>query len=378
MLLSEMLRRIRSEEETFTDTNYYDMSYPSDWVTKVSKTIQLDEPAIIHFYFELFYSTQPYSGTHAWGNARLLVDNVPVCSTGEQGNSDGGAQVTVPRSGFIYLGSGSHTFSFQLSGYRFHQGYVRLKNVKLRKINFPDVDFLTVNSGYITAPNASETTVINQNLTPTQRRTVAGNLKETPINLIGYMEQQNWRQSILLNPGESPVSGKLNWRLYINDVQVAWSERKGDFDTGNTDYQSYCEGAYGFYKMIKNVGEPVNVKVKVYNAVGSDASVRAILTIFSCPWIIPDVEYQPLSLSFPQGSTLYAILEPLTSDPTKTVKLGKRRAWSFGDPTDYYSMASGTGILSWSYTFEIIEVSNCLLLIGGSGGCISALAVDVR
>lgn len=379
MLLSEMVRKIRSEEELFVDTNTYTQNYPTDWVTKVSKNIQLDEPAIIYFKFELFYQTQPYTGTRARGNARVLLGGVPLCSTGEQGHGpDGGAQGTVTRAGYIYLGSGSYTFDFQLSGFTFNDGYIRLQGVQLRRLNFSDVAGTRVNSGWVWAPNNAETTILNQNITLPSRGTVVGNLKQIPVQFLFYMEQDNWRSSILQNPGESTVSGKLNWRLYINDVHTAWNDRRGDFESGQTDYQSYSEGAYGLYKAERTAGETINVKVKVYNAIGGGASVRAILTPFICPWIIPDTEYQPLSLSFPQGSTLYITLEPLSSDPTKTLKLGKRRAWSFGDATDYYSTASGTGILYWNYTFEVVEVSNCLLLIGGSGGCISVIAVDVR
>ena len=99
---------------------------------------------------------------------------------------------------------------------------------------------------------------------------------------------------------------------------------------------------------------------------------------FICPWIIPNSEDEPVELDFPDGSTIYIILEPLNSDPTKTIKLGKKRFVSFGDSTDYYSTASGTGILSWNYTFELVPVKNCILKIGGYGGCISVVGVDVR
>jgi len=62
--------------------------------------------------------------------------------------------------------------------------------------------------------------------------------------------------------------------------------------------------------------------------------------------------------------------------PTKTIQLGYVRAWDLG--YNYYSIASGTGILSRNYTFESVEVSSCTLIISGLGGCISIIAVDVR
>ena len=106
----------------------------------------------------------------------------------------------------------------------------------------------------------------------------------------------------------------------------------------------------------------------------SAGSYAAVLS----PWILSNVDTQVLNLNFPQGSTLYHTLEPLWLDPTKALKIGQKRAVSFGDSTDYYYTASGTGILNASYTFESVSVSNCVLVVSGYGGCISIIAVDVR
>ncbi|MEM1530477.1 MAG: hypothetical protein QXI05_02955, partial [Candidatus Bathyarchaeia archaeon] len=59
-----------------------------------------------------------------------------------------------------------------------------------------------------------------------------------------------------------------------------------------------------------------------------------------------------------------------------TIQLGGARAWDLG--YNYYNTASGTGILYWNYTFESVEVGQCVLLVSGNGGCISIIAVDVR
>ncbi len=71
-------------------------------------------------------------------------------------------------------------------------------------------------------------------------------------------------------------------------------------------------------------------------------------------------------------------LEPLDKDPTKNSKIGKVRAVSYGDATDFYSTASGTGILSHTYTFEIVAVSDVSVFVNGFGGCISLVGVDER
>jgi len=38
----------------------------------------------------------------------------------------------------------------------------------------------------------------------------------------------------------------------------------------------------------------------------------------------------------------------------------------------------GTGIVTWNYTFETVEVENSVLLVEGYGACISIIGVDVR
>jgi hypothetical protein len=106
--------------------------------------------------------------------------------------------------------------------------------------------------------------------------------------------------------------------------------------------------------------------------------VKASIIIIVSPWILGYSEGEVFNLNFPQGSTLYVVTEPLWNDVTKTVKIGKKRARTFGDSTDYYYTASGTGILNGSYTFESVPVSNCVLVVSGFGGCISIIAVDVR
>ena len=70
--------------------------------------------------------------------------------------------------------------------------------------------------------------------------------------------------------------------------------------------------------------------------------------------------------------------EPLDVDPTKNSKIGKIRSVSYGDATDYYSAASGTGILSHSYTFEIVKVPTVSVFASGLGACLSYVAVDMR
>lgn len=101
-------------------------------------------------------------------------------------------------------------------------------------------------------------------------------------------------------------------------------------------------------------------------------------TVVSSPWILPKTDAKILHLNFPQGSTIYIVAEPLFSNPTKILKIGKKRAMSFGDSSDFYIVVSGTDIVELSFTFEKVEVAKSILYVSGNGGCISIIGVDVR
>lgn len=111
---------------------------------------------------------------------------------------------------------------------------------------------------------------------------------------------------------------------------------------------------------------------------GATRACKAELHLVLCPWIIPYLEYSPVELDFQQGSTLYVVGEPFTSDPTKKIRLGAARIKDFGDAANFYASSSGTGILSFNYTFETVEVEKVDLKVEGHGGCISIIGVDVR
>jgi hypothetical protein len=372
MLLSEMVRKISKEKKLVEDTTVYSQNSVTDWVTKTTKTVTLNEESII--YFSLTGQAYVASGS-IYGSVRVLVDGKPIASTGQIGIGAGG---TVTVTGYIVLSAGQHTFEFQSALFYTYSSSneLRITSIKLYAFKFSDVYFPQSDSGTVNAPVGTDTTVLDINITHPQRNTCIGNIKQVPLRIIVYMEGIEYRNSYLRNPGETNYAGALSWKLFINDTQVNWGAKYQDNPSDRTNNMSYGEGSMGFYETLINAGTTINVKVKVYNDTGSARNVRAIISPFSCPWIFGSNEYQPVELSFPQGSTLYMTLEPLTSDPTKTLKLGYLRAVDLG--YNYYSSSSGTGIVSWYYTFESVEVSQNVLLVSGNGGCISIIAVDVR
>jgi hypothetical protein len=278
----------------------------------------------------------------------------------------------------IYLSAGTHTLEFVVAVNESGdtaKNWVGITNITLKILGFSDVTSLLYDSGSVSVPASSTVTVVNQTINVINRKLAVGNLKQTSLRIVAVLLSDN-RVNVLKNPNEADTSNLLNWKLLINDTQISWAGRVNDYTGYGT--ANYGVGAHGEYSAIVNAGDAINIKINAANTSASALNARAVIFVFACPWIIPSVEYEPLILNFPQGSTLYLVLEPLWQDPTKTVKLGKVRAWSFGDTTNYYSTTSGTGIVSWNYTFESVEVSSCLLLVSGYGGCISIIAVDVR
>jgi hypothetical protein len=164
------------------------------------------------------------------------------------------------------------------------------------------------------------------------------------------------------NVGDALTNGV---QLSVDGVQVDWTTRIQD----TTSDETACANFYGSL----SVGSAHTFTIGKDNA-----NTVVHISIIGCPWLLAGVDNQPVTLDFPQVSTLYVTLEPLDKDPTKNSKIGKVRAVSYGDATDFYSTASGTGILSHTYTFEIVAVSDVSVFVNGFGGCISLVGVDER
>jgi hypothetical protein len=234
------------------------------------------------------------------------------------GHSTGSSLSFVPFGGLFSLPAGSYTVNLQAKSSG--NGAAIVKNFFLGVVSFADLS--TVN---LRAAGSSSISLAS-------RKTCVGSLKQAIL----YISAHN---------STAPT-------LTVDGNTKSWTLTEGECFT-------YISPA------TLDASHTVNVNAGSYAAVLS-------------PWILSNVDTQVLNLNFPQGSTLYHVLEPLWLDPTKALKIGQKRAVSFGDSTDYYYTASGTGILNASYTFESVSVSNCVLVVSGYGGCISIIAVDVR
>ncbi|MCJ7423550.1 hypothetical protein MUP01_04690 [Candidatus Bathyarchaeota archaeon] len=201
---------------------------------------------------------------------------------------------------------------------------------------------------------------------------IAGNItaRNTPI---GALKNAMWQVQIFAytpsgqtnfeNPGDSLTNGVS---LTIDSVQVTFTERNQD--TGSKE----CASAkfYGSY--------PIAGGNHTFAISKDNANTVVYVALAVCPWLLNGSNHEPVSLDFPDFSTLYVTTEPLDLNPTKNVYLGKVRSASYGTATDYYYALSGTGILAASYTFELVSVSPCQLQVNGLGGAISMIGVDER
>ena len=250
----------------------------------------------------------------------------------------------------------------------------QIQQIYIAAFNFPDKGKVTHDTGgYISAPKNQVTTVLNIDFTtPNARRLAVGTIKKYTVIVNVYVETYWWNQNALKNPDESDSDGYYNWRLYLDDEEVGW-------DVKNQNDGRWQVGLFGKKFLRLDPNKTFNVKVKVNNLSGYNRNVRASIHIVVCPWFfVTDEDHEPLKLDFPQGSTLYVTLEPLLENPTKTVKIGRKRFKDFGDSCNYYYTASGTDILNAYYTFEMVEPEKVQLFVKGKNSCISIIGVDVR
>jgi len=200
------------------------------------------------------------------------------------------------------------------------------------------------------------------NLTVANRETCIGALKNA-VFAVQCFASTPAGQTNFENVGDSLTNGVS---LAIDGAQVNWTARTQD--TG-----SYGAASAYYYGSL-SVGVAHTFVITKDNA-----NTVVNITIIAAPWILAGVDNEPVTLDFAQGSTFYALLEPLSSDPAKNSKIGKKRAVSYGDATDYYSIPTpASGIMTHSYTFEIVTPVNASWLVSGIFGCISHIGVDER
>ncbi len=341
MFFSEHLRSLQDEKALINDATFYGTSSTTWTTVKDYGNVTLSKAGILILKYQI-------KNNVTFSNHRISVGGIYAIGCPRSGTG------TFDMLTMLALNAGTYNITAQAVNYSGGPDTTGIQNMRVGFVSFPD---LTVNN---LAVYSSQVTLI-----PPARRSFWGSVARVVL-YIAVFAYTPGAQTNFENIGDNLTNGVS---LLVNGNQVNWSERIHDnlaspYGAGSAWYRFATRGAgtdHGFTVNKRNVNTVVNI------------------SIILCPWILGDDSgNRILDLDFPQGSTLYISLEPLTADVTKYIKIGKPRWLSFGEATDYFSTASGTGILNHYYTFEQVRPSDCQCLLYGSGGCVARIALDVR
>jgi len=215
--------------------------------------------------------------------------------------------------------------------------------------------------------------LFNLTITPPTRRTCLGPLKESVCLPSLSVVDSSTACVLPRNPDEDDVTDRINVRIYKNGAEYGWTDYKSDYQIDNP---TYGRGARCQASIPLSVDVASSIVVKAKNTFTSSRTVSAYLSQVGSPWFLAGKEYEPIELDLPPGSTIYLKMEPFTMDPVKWMSLGCSRAVALG--ADYYYEVEGTGILTFTFTFQEIPFEGLLVKGKGWGGCISMIAADVR
>jgi len=374
MLMRDFTRLL--EKEKFID--YYADSIRTSaptggWVTKYSKQFTVDEDGQV-LLWSFRYVIYSSGSSASWDGVRALVDSrivyqilqyVPASYANE------GDQTPI---GMIKLSAGTHTFSIQV---RIDTAiyYLDIMNIKLGLFKLEDQAGIDATATQTVTAGATAT-VLSTSLTKlAKRRIPLGKTSKTNAKIFTTVESSG-NVVILKNPGEANEANKLNARLYIDGVEVGWDILH---NYANKTPQSVWGERQSLILDLADVQGGYTVEVKVYNGYSADKSVTVHLQAYASPWLMPLESNPMVELDVPFGSTIYIVSEPLFADPTKEFRLGFTKAWSTVFNLDNYYVVSGTGILQFSYTFDLYPSQiPQFLKWKGDGATISFLVADIR
>jgi hypothetical protein len=337
-MLTQQLRQVKSEQCLVDDaTAYYTSS--ATWVTaKDWGNFVLAQDSIILMQFQLL------GVGAARCEARIQVNSVDVHVAG---NSGAGGPITYYVMFFLQAG----TYNFKaLLKYTITPATVGIQNMKFGAVPFTDLvggwEALYSTPSAITVPSR------NTPIGPLANASFIVNVTAYTTGALTNME----------NVEETLTNGVS---ITIDTIQVSWTNR----------YQgagANSDPAWGNLLFSGGLAH-------TFAIVKRNAATVVWWSIIACPWILTDdTTFSPVSLAFGQQSTMYVVTEPLMSNVSRTVRVGKKRAVSFGAATDYYYTSTGTDIVVSAYTFESVSVTDVALYAFGFPTCISIIGVDIR
>ena len=369
MLLAEQVRNLANEENVVNHaTDYLDTAI-TDWVTKVTHNITVAEAGLLILAAEMSMGTTSSDE----GGVRVLLDDVPIlCSGGVRGNVG-----TLKRYGMTPISAGAHTIKQQSAVWQDNNAWLYWRDLKAGVIHLSDLTKSRVDSGFnnVAATASYDSFSADVNV-PATRNLCCGQIGKYLVHIFVIAYADDCRLSDLKNAAEGGTANRLNWWVKKDTVKIDWTERRDEgFYSLNP---TMGEGCHGYVAFECSPGESFHIDINVVNNTAGAEDVRTIVSIIITPWIFPfSGEYMPIDFDFPEGSTLYLVLEPLFSNPTKYVRFGKARAIPFTG-CDYYASESGVDIIQWDYTFELFEIDAVELTLEGWGAILTVFGVDIR
>ena len=380
MLLREYVRELDKEQFIVNDTaSYRTNAATSGWVTKWSKSFTVtdsDQALLWSFQWHLYTS----SANASKNGVRVRVDNTILwefLATFPNDYADRGTQTEM---GIVRLPPGSYTFYIDV---RVDTAiyYIDIMNVRLGLFKLHDCSYQTTSISAVSCGANTTTTVLSTSITKKAKRKIPLGFTKKTYTFECATVESDGNVVVFKNPTESNDSNALNVRLYVNGVEVGWTRKVRDALGSLSAGPEYISGRRNgdIIELADSEGS-ISIEVKVYNGYSSAKTVNVYLQAYSSVWLIPSSLTDMVELDVPFQSTIYIVSEPLWADPTKQFVLGYAKAWSTVFNLDNYYSASGTGILTVSYTFDLYPSRGVpgFLKWSGEGGTITFIVADVR
>ncbi len=335
MPMTEQERQILSDRNILNVMAPYGTNQQSWTLLRDYGSITLSDPALVIVKFSAYAN----AGTN--GKLRIKLAGTPIYRIVA-------ASVSAVYGFIVYLAAG--TYGITAEGISTAGGglMVYISDVQIGTTDFYDLQAL----GWATYAQTVPVTVA-------ARTTDVGAIK----NAVFYIHCTAATASAntnFENVGESLTNGVS---VTVDGAQLSWDERIQD-TTNGVDYA--CA----------RLAQPFTTGTAHTVAVSKRyANTTVYITIVACPWILPTANAELFDNDFSGNSTITITLNPLFADPTKYAFVGTRRGVSFGDATDFYMSASGTGLLIFSVTYTGFN-EKLPIFIRGLGGCIEAVGID--
>ena len=357
MILWELLRDF-NHEKRFLSVNNLLVSYGD--AKTYAGAVEIDnEEQVVGFGFD-FYLENPYSSETDCGLV-FKIGNYKI--VGYEKRLEAYKETdTFYMQGILRIPNGTYNVVFDSLA-----GHVHLENIRIGRFKLKDQAFIVkTNSASVSADSGAD--VLNENIIlPAIRRTPIGDVAKTHLRIIIYVDGGG--NILFKNSGESNSNNYLNVRLKINGAVADFYKRLHERTVASAYFRSI--------ELLENTEKTLNLKVNVYNDYSESKDVNVCMYAYASPWIMPEDWESMVDLNVPFGSTIYVISEPLVKNVTHSIGIGFEKACNYG--TDFYDSVSGTGILEYGYTFDVISSRiPRILKWKGYGAGITYLGADIR